>query len=351
MFFLTPLLSVFSYFCLHYLWKYIENEFGIFTSFFSISIIILTSYGAYVYFKNSLYTEIDLGIFANRNELINELNNDLMLGVFERYNKERENYLNGDLIFLKEGERDSDENNINQFIYRQNERYFNEAENIDAAVQDSNLSFFGLSINSPKRSEQLFQDNNCFTLSNSHEICSPSVLADTFIQAATIAKNSQSEHFRGILDNIQLQNLNNLTGSVANTTIKTTETKNFNSRLLGSVGYSFHSNIKFARSRFENYISSLQCKITNKKVRNSLPGRLLSSTSIPDSGIKKNTKISTYKHSSIPSNLIESLDEKSTKGKGNSSTPTRKIYSSFLSPLPTSKPSPILLLTGKNKNE
>ncbi|KAH8581846.1 uncharacterized protein ELE39_001976 [Cryptosporidium sp. chipmunk genotype I] len=348
MIFLTPFLSILSYFFLHYLWKYFEKEFGIFTSLFSTSIVILTFYGAYIYFKKSLYIEIDFENFANK---VNGtgLNSNSMLSVFERYNKEKENYLDDGLISVKQGEGDSNENKTKKFICRQNETYSNELEDSDTLFHDSKLSFFGLTVNSPKVSNKLYQDNNCYN--NSHEICSPSILANTFIQAATIARNYQSEHYRGILHNSQLQHSNNITGGITNAVINALETKSFNSRFLGSVGHSFHSNIKFARSRFENYISSLQFKIANNKVRNSLPGRVLSSKSISESGIKKGTVLSKHRNSSIPNVLIESVDDKSNKAKVNSSTPTRKIYNSFLSPLPTSKPSPILLLTDKNKNE
>lgn len=348
---LTSLISILSYFCLCYLWRYFEKEFGILTSLFSISIILITLYGAYVYFKKSLYVEIDLGILANRNEDTNKLNNNSIPSIFKRYNEERKSYLNGELTLVKQGERDFDEDKISEFIYHRNERYFNEVDDVRMPADDSKLSFFGLGMNSSKRNKKIYQDNNCLTLSNLHETCSPSVLADTFIQAANAAKNSQNDHCREILQNIQPQNSDNLTGSSANVSIKTVETKNLNSRLLNSVGHSFHSNIKFAKSRFEKYISSLQYRITNKKVRSSLPGRILCSTPIADSGINKSTRISTYRHSSIPGNLIESLNDKSTKSKGSSSTPTRKIYNSFLSPLPTSKPSPILLFTDKNKSE
>lgn len=345
MIFLTPLLSILSCFCLHYLWKYFEKEFGIITSLLSISIVIITFYGAYIYFKKSLYIEIDFGKFANKKEDFAEFNSNLMLSVFERYNRERENYLSGGLVTVKQGEDDPSEIKNKKFV-SQSETHSSEMKDTDILFHDSKLSFFGLSMNSPNTSKKLYQHNNCYN--SSHKIYSPSLLADTFIQAADIARNYQSEHYRGIHNNSQLQNSNILIGSNTNTLAKAAETKNSNSRLFRSVGYSFHSNIEFARSRFEDYISSLQFRITNKRVRNSLPGRLLSSVSNSESGVKKNA-ISKHRKSSIPSILIESVDDKSTKAKANSSTPTRKIYNSFLSPLPTSKPSPILLFTD-NKN-
>ncbi|KAK9173977.1 hypothetical protein CmeUKMEL1_16755 [Cryptosporidium meleagridis] len=348
MIFLTPFFSILSCFCLHYLWKFFEKEFGIITSLLSISIVIITFYGAYIYFKKSLYIEIDLGKFANKKKDFAEFNSNLMLSAFERYNRERENYLNGGIVTVKQGENDPSENKNKKFI-SQSETHSSEMKDTDTLFHDSKLSFFGLSMNSPNTSKKLYQHINCYN--NSHKICSPSLLADTFIQAADIARNYQSEHYRVIHNNSQLQHSNILIGNNTNTLAKAAETKNSNSRLFRSVGYSFHSNIKFARSRFEDYISSLQFKITNNGVRNSLPGRVLSSVSSSESGIKKNAIISKHRQSSIPSILIEPVDDKSTKIKPNNSTPTRKIYNSFLSPLPTSKPSPILLFTDKNKNE
>lgn len=341
---LISLVSTLTLFCLHHLWKYIEQEFGFLTSLFLLSTILITIYGVYVYFKKSPYIEIDLGAFSN-NKNICELDNGTVLGVFERYNKERANYLIDGLINFKQGEGAHIEHKLDKFIGTQNERYFNEMENANESVNNNKLSFFGLSMSSPKLNQKLYKDDNDSSSSNIHELCSPSILADTFIHAATVARNCQSEDCHGNINFNQLQYSNNSTN-------RTVETKNnLNSRLFSSVGLSFHSNIKSAKSRFENYMSSLQHKITRRKVRNPLPGCFLSSKSVPDSANKSSANLSTYGISSVPNNLIELLDDKSTKSKGVSSTPTRKAYKSFLSPLPASKPSPILLLTGKNKGE
>lgn len=340
---LTSLVSALSFFCMHHLWRYVEQEFGFLTSLFLISTTLITFYGVYAYFKKSPYIEIDLGTFSNKNKNVSELNNGSVIGIFERYNKERANYLTDDLINFKQGEGAYIENKLNKFIDTQSERYFNEMENTDEFVHNSKLSFFGLSMTSPKSNQKLYQDYKYLSSSNIHELCSPSILADTFIYAATVARSCQSQDLHGNLNFNQLQYSNTSTN-------KAMETKNnMNSRLLSSVGLSFQSNIKSARSRLENYVSSLQYKITRRNVRNSLPGCFLSSKPAPDSANKSCTKLNTYGISSVPNQLIELLDHKSTKSKGNSSIPTRKTYKSFLSPLPTSKPSPILLLTGKKE--
>ncbi|KAJ1609304.1 putative signal peptide protein [Cryptosporidium canis] len=341
---LLTLVSSLSFFFVYNFWKYIEHEFGLFTSLFLLSFILFTLYGVYVYFKRSPFFEFDLRALASNHKNICELNDCSALGILERYNKEREKYLNDGLAsFKKEGSYVS--NDLDKYTGTQKERLLNEADNADTLTKGLKLSFFGLCMSSPNLNKCMYQHGSDIASSSIHEHCSPSILADTFINAATVARSCQSEECNGNLIYNQQQPSSCLAGSTSSTMNRKVENKNsFNSRLLGSVGVSFQSNIKSARSKFENYVSSLQHKITRRKMGSSIPGGTLSSTSISES-----VDLSAYGSYSASKHLIELLDDKSIRFRGNCSTPRRKTYKGFLSPLPTSKPSPILLLTGKSK--
>ncbi|KAF7457937.1 hypothetical protein HWI79_1503 [Cryptosporidium felis] len=302
--------------------------------------LIFTLYGIYVYFKKSLYIELRVGTIFNKSSTSIQ---DSRLSVSERYNKEKQKYINDEIIYLNQGESSSrDKGDISKGS--QNNAL------IEAAVEDSYCdvfhSFFGLITNSPK-STPMCSPKKCINTPKSSQVSAvPSVLANTFIKAANAMSNNHIDSNSGTVNTTvhQIQTNPSITPDLCRFSERNDA---FNNQKYNSVGNSFRSNMRFARYKFESYLSSFHNKITSRRVGNSLPGSLIPSC---EAGQDKCILSKTKKSSPLNNNLLQLLDDNTLQSTRDSFTPTRKAFKGFLSPLPTVKSSPILLLT-ERKNE
>ncbi|KAH8741030.1 hypothetical protein FG386_002576 [Cryptosporidium ryanae] len=343
-------ISIISYLFLGYLWKYLEEEYGIFTSSLSITFIIFTLYGLYVYVKNSLYIELNIGNLLIKKE--NKRNNsEKILSVSKRYSEEKQKNLNKNFQFVD----DNITKTLNHVGLEVNTPIQKlKTENRGGYFPEKNISFFGLSMTSPSR-KPFSSFNDTHNVFSSGVPYSKSSLVNSFIKAASAAHNfMEYTDLRGDLSFNTPQQCKN---EPITTVYKTPNSYRFSVEsksqiklpIINSIKSSLNSNlITTAKSKFGDYISSIQGRISTEKVRrNSVPGEFIKKSNFSDTiNYKGTTLTSALDIERKKNNWIKVEDEPEKLIKTNR-TPVHKINLGLSSPLPTGKTSPLLLLTEK----
>ncbi|KAK6591059.1 hypothetical protein RS030_111773 [Cryptosporidium xiaoi] len=341
-------ISIISYLFLGYLWKYLEEEYGIFTSSLSLILIIFTLYGVYVYVKNALYIELNIWNLIVKKDY-KKSDNKNRLSVSERYNEEKQKHLNTEFQFVDEGRTKI----LNGIGFDMNTPIQKLRTENRAEYSDKNISFFGLSMTSPSR-RSFSTSNSVYNVFNSTTPCSQSSLVDSFIKAASVANTLQEN------TNIRKNSLVNTPQQYKTepfTIYKTPNSNRFSAEarnqsklpIINSIKSSLNSNIiTSAKSKFGNYISSIQGRISTGKVRrNSIPGEFIKNSTFSDIINYKGPKLTSTLEIERKKNNFIKVEEDSGRSIKANQTPIRKINTGLSSPLPTGKTSPLLLLTEK----